>query len=77
MVAPIHRPSRSPFDSIRQVEENPNGTEFEYWSARDAQVPLGYSRWENMENVIRKAKAACRNARQLPGGPGARQLPPR
>lgn len=31
----------------------------EYWTARDLQLVLGYSRWENFEGVIRKAVAAC------------------
>lgn len=34
----------------------------ECWSARDLQVLLGYSKWENFEKVIQKAKDACRNA---------------
>ncbi len=59
---PPRPPGRSPFDAIRHVDENSDGTEFEYWSAREAMGPLGYTRWENMENVIRKAKSSCRNA---------------
>lgn len=31
----------------------------ECWSARDLQVLLGYSKWENFEKVIQKAKDAC------------------
>lgn len=34
----------------------------ECWSARDLQVLLGYSKWENFEKVIQKAKDACENA---------------
>ena len=34
----------------------------ECWSARDLQDLLGYSKWENFEKVIDKAKEACRNA---------------
>lgn len=34
----------------------------ECWSARDLQSLLGYSKWENFEKVIQKAKDACRNA---------------
>lgn len=60
------RPGRSPFEEIRQVEENSDGREFEYWSAREAMGLLGYARWENMENVIRKAKVACRNSGENP-----------
>ncbi len=34
----------------------------ECWSARDLQILLGYSKWENFEKVITKAKDACKNA---------------
>lgn len=34
----------------------------ECWSARELQVLLGYTKWENFEKVIQKAKDACRNA---------------
>lgn len=34
----------------------------ECWSARELQGLLGYSKWENFEKVIQKAKDACINA---------------
>lgn len=34
----------------------------EWWSARELQKLLGYSKWERFENVIQKAKDACFNA---------------
>ncbi len=34
----------------------------ECWSARELQNLLGYSKWENFEKVIHKAKDSCRNA---------------
>ena len=34
----------------------------ECWSARELQILLGYSKWENFEKVIQKAKDACKNA---------------
>ena len=34
----------------------------ECWSAREMQTLLGYSKWENFEKVIQKAKEACTNA---------------
>ena len=34
----------------------------ECWSARELQHLLGYSKWENFEKAIVKAKDACRNA---------------
>lgn len=32
------------------------------WSARETQKLLGYSKWENFEKVVDKAKLACKNA---------------
>lgn len=34
----------------------------EFWYARDLQVLLGYSKWENFTKVIEKAKESCKNA---------------
>jgi DNA-damage-inducible protein D len=34
-------------------------TGIEYWLARDLQHLLGYSKWENFQTVIAKAKTAC------------------
>lgn len=39
-----------------------NGLEF--WFARDLQVLLGYSKWENFFKIINKAKIACENSNQ-------------
>jgi DNA-damage-inducible protein D len=36
----------------------------EYWSARELQSLLGYSKWENFEKVINKAKDACNNVNE-------------
>jgi DNA-damage-inducible protein D len=44
----------SKFESAASVLEG-----VECWSARQLQVLLGYSRWENFEKVIQKAKDAC------------------
>lgn len=38
--------------------------ETECWSARNLQELLGYSLWQNFNNVINKAKAACENVGQ-------------
>ena len=46
------------FDEILQMTED--GIEF--WYARDLQKVLGYSKWQNFENVIEKAKIAFVNA---------------
>ncbi len=37
----------------------------ECWSARELQNLLGYSKWENFEKVIQKAKDSCKNAGEL------------
>ena len=47
------------FNSIANVLE---GTEVEYWYARELQERLGYDRWENFVKVIAKAKRACENS---------------
>lgn len=41
----------SPFDAIRQTDENSN----EYWSARDLMIVMGYPRWSKFENPINQA----------------------
>ncbi len=48
-------PYSSPFDAIRYVEGDR-----EFWRARELSKILGYDRWENFENVIAKAKIACK-----------------
>jgi DNA-damage-inducible protein D len=45
------------FESICYLYEG-----VECWSARELQLLLGYSKWENFEKVIDKANAACKNA---------------
>lgn len=37
----------------------------ECWSARELQNLLGYSKWENFEKIIQKAKDACKIAGEL------------
>ena len=44
------------FNTISNVLDD---GEIEYWFARDLQKTLGYDRWENFTNVIKKAKVAC------------------
>lgn len=47
------------FDSIINTEEKEN---IEFWYARDLQTQLGYKRWENFIEVIKKAIQSCENA---------------
>ena len=46
---------------IKKLEANAKKDEngIEYWSARDLQKVLGYSKWSNFENVIDRAKTSC------------------
>lgn len=50
---------KSKFDSIINTEENEN---IEYWYARDLQAKLGYKRWENFVEIVKKAIQSCKNA---------------
>lgn len=44
----------------RRFEQSVRITEgIEFWLARDLQLLLGYSKWENFLHVIAKAKTAC------------------
>ena len=47
---------KNKFDEIRH-EEN----EVEFWYARELMHLLGYSKWQNFENVLSKAEVACAN----------------
>ena len=44
------------FDDIINKEENEN---VEFWYARDLQSQLGYKRWENFIEAIKKAMQSC------------------
>ena len=48
----------SPFDAIRRVR--PDGTA--YWSARDLQITVEYSRWEDFSKIIDRAITSARNS---------------
>jgi DNA-damage-inducible protein D len=54
-----------PLDSTNKaLEEKRRITQSgnEYWMARDLQAALGYSTWENFEEVIHRAQMACESA---------------
>ena len=42
------------FDDIRHEEGD-----VEYWHARELMIPLGYERWENFYNAIKRAMTSC------------------
>ena len=46
------------FEKIKNVDEN--GVEF--WYARELMKVLEYTKWENFEKIINKAKIACENS---------------
>lgn len=48
------------FEQIKKI--NKYGQEI--WSARELMSPLGYSRWENFEIAISRAKESCKNSKQ-------------
>lgn len=56
---PIHMTSSrstSPFDRIKRTD--PDGVEF--WSSRELASELGYTDYRNFEDVVEKARTACR-----------------
>lgn len=46
------------FEDIKHIDEYGN----EFWYARELQLVLQYSKWENFEKVINKAIKACENS---------------
>lgn len=48
------------FDDFRHIDENGS----EYWLARELQVALQYSKWENFHKVIKTAQIACKISQQ-------------
>ena len=46
------------FESIKHIDEN--GTEF--WYAREIMNILEYSKWQNFEKIIEKARISCENS---------------
>lgn len=49
--------SEQTFESIKHINEFGQ----EYWLARELQAVLDYTRWENFEKAIQRAKKACEN----------------
>lgn len=47
------------FESIKHIDEDGK----EYWFARELMVVLEYTKWENFEKIIDKAKETCENSR--------------
>lgn len=55
----IKKYSPNLFEEIKKLDDNG----IEYWSARDLQRVLEYSKWDNFINVINKAKTAAENSK--------------
>ncbi len=49
--------AKSLFETIRHSKND-----VEYWEARELAVAIGYARWENFENVVRKAIVSLKNS---------------
>ena len=45
---------RVKLDSYANVEDG-----VEYWLARDLMEPMGYTRWVNFAEVVKRAKVSC------------------
>lgn len=50
------------FDSIRRTTP----TKIDYWHARDLQIVLGYEKWENFADAIKRARQACESTGSNP-----------
>jgi DNA-damage-inducible protein D len=55
-------PSKLSFESLKKLNEHG----IEYWSARDLQPCLGYSKWHGFEPAIKKAMEACKQSGNNP-----------
>ena len=47
------------FEDIKHIDENGN----EYWLARELQIVLGYHQWRSINDLIKRAKVACKESR--------------
>src|SRR3989344_382066 len=51
-------PTNPSFESLKKI--NQHG--IEYWSARELQPLLGYSKWQRFENALKKAMESCKQS---------------
>ena len=56
----IEKIQNDTFDNIKHFDENNN----EYWLARELQLALQYTKWENFHKVIKTAQIACKISHQ-------------
>ena len=57
MMHNIENYNKTVFEDIKHIDEKGN----EYWEARELQQILGYSKWQNFDITIDRAKEACNN----------------
>lgn len=55
-------PTKLSFEELKK--HNEHGAE--YWSARELQSCLGYSKWQRFENAVEKAKESCKQSGNNP-----------
>ena len=46
------------FESIKHIDDDGN----EYWYARELQYILGYNQWRSINDLIKRAKVACKES---------------
>ena len=47
------------FEDIKHIDEQGN----EYWLARELQIVLGYHQWRSINDLIERAKVACKESK--------------
>jgi DNA-damage-inducible protein D len=55
-------PTNLSFEDLKKI--NQHGVE--YWSARELQSLLGYSKWQRFENAVEKAIESCKQSGNNP-----------
>ena len=51
--------SKKIFEDIKHIDEFGN----EYWLARELQIILGYQQWRSLNDLIKRAKIACKESK--------------
>ena len=49
------------FEDIKHIDEEGN----EYWLARELQYVLGYHQWRSINDLIERAKSACKESKYI------------
>ena len=59
MIKDINRYNNKIFEDIKHIDEEGN----EYWYARELQNVLGYRQWRSINDLIERAKVACKESK--------------